>query len=458
MSIPTPTTLPPLQGRYRIEDRLGVSRLAVVYRAYDERLHRAVLVYLLRREIADQPAMRERFLQEAQYGAARSHQSLLDIYDTGELAGRPFLITEYVEGRTLHELGALSLEDAILYFRQVVGAVSICQSVGAPHPPISSTNLILVEDGHVELVEHWLTPPEAVALDLAYYRPPERAVGAPPSAAGVVYSLGLLLLELISGKRPVSGADARSVAQAHLSITLPTLAMLQPKIHAPALEHLIQQATARDPEQRLPNATALAQAIDTLLLNTSGDTGRLMIAPPPTVGERVRNETSRILRTAPAPVRRMAAPTAEELPEQPSPVTSNRSMPVLALIGVIFLIVVCGAYNLGSIAVEHLADIRLPHLTLPVLDVGVNLPGWLTGEVEGPGLTLEVSIPDSEGLNMRDAPGLTTQIITLLPNGTRVKRIDGPRVVDGVPWMQVRARIDGRDIEGWVSANYVKPV
>jgi hypothetical protein len=125
---------------------------------------------------------------------------------------------------------------------------------------------------------------------------------------------------------------------------------------------------------------------------------------------------------------------------------------------VVFLIVVCGAYNLGSIAVEHLTDIQLPHLTLPALDVGVNLPGWLTGEVEGPGLTLEVSIPDSEGLNIRDAPGLNTKIITLLPNGTRVKRVDGPRVVDGVPWMQVRARIDGRDVEGWVSANYVKPV
>src|SRR5215470_17122713 len=124
MTTPTPAALPLLQGRYRVEDRLGASRLAVVYRAYDERLRRNVLIHLLRRELADQDALRERFLQEAQHNAGRSHRSLLDVYDTGELAGRPFMVTEYVAGRSLRELGALSLEDALLYFRQVVGAVA----------------------------------------------------------------------------------------------------------------------------------------------------------------------------------------------------------------------------------------------------------------------------------------------------------------------------------------------
>jgi len=266
------------------------------------------------------------------------------------------------------------------------------------------------------------------------------------------------LIELIAGKRPITGTDARLVAQAHLSTTIPTLAQVQPKIHAPALEQLIKQATVRDPNQRFPNAAALAQAIDTLSVGTSSDTGRLAIAQPPSVGERVRSETNRLLRTAPAPVRRTSAPANADLPERPLPTTNNRSMLGLAIIGVVFLIVVCGAYNLGSVAVEHLADIHLPRFTLPIPDIGINLPGWLTGDAEGPGVVLEVSIPDSEGLNLRDGPGLTTGIITLLPNGTRVKRVDGPRVVDGVPWMQVRARIDGRDIEGWVSANYVKPV
>src|SRR5919204_5950232 len=128
----TPTSLPILHGRYRIEEQLGAGRLAVVYRAYDERLQRMVLVHMLRKELVDQEPLRQRFIQEAHDGARRSHQSLLEVFDSGEVAGRPYMVTEYVAGRTLRELGALSLEEALLYFRQVVGAVATCQAAGVP--------------------------------------------------------------------------------------------------------------------------------------------------------------------------------------------------------------------------------------------------------------------------------------------------------------------------------------
>ncbi|HWQ11942.1 MAG TPA: protein kinase, partial [Roseiflexaceae bacterium] len=129
----TPTSSPVLHGRYRIEEQLGAWRLAVVYRAYDERLQRPVLVHLFRRDLLGQEPLRQRFVQEAQNSARRSHPSLLDVFDSGEVGGRPFMITEYVSGRTLREIGALSLEEALLYFRQVVGAVAACQEAGVPH-------------------------------------------------------------------------------------------------------------------------------------------------------------------------------------------------------------------------------------------------------------------------------------------------------------------------------------
>ncbi|HEX9439221.1 MAG TPA: protein kinase, partial [Roseiflexaceae bacterium] len=159
MTRATPTSLPILHDRYRIEEQLGAGRLAVVYRAYDERLQRRVLVHMLRKELVGQEPLYQRFLREAHDGARRSHPSLLEVYDSGEVAGRPYMVTEYVAGRTLRELGTLSLEEALLYSRQVVGAVAVCQMAGVPHPPINSNNIILVEDGHVELVESWLTPP-----------------------------------------------------------------------------------------------------------------------------------------------------------------------------------------------------------------------------------------------------------------------------------------------------------
>src|SRR5262245_61824765 len=275
MTHTTPTSNPILHGRYRIEEQLGVGRLAVVYRAYDARLQRRVLLHLLRKELVDQEPLRQRFVHEAHDSARRSHPSLLEVFDSGEVGGRPFMVTEYIAGRSLRELGALSLEQALLYFRQVVGAVAVCQLAGVAHPPISSNNVILVEDGHVELVESWLATPATIALDVAAYRPPERSSGSPATPAGAVYSLGLLLFEMLTGRHAIDGDDPRTVAQAHLSARIPTLSEALPLLHIPALERLLQQTTARRPEERPPDAAALGLALDDLRRAIARDTDRL---------------------------------------------------------------------------------------------------------------------------------------------------------------------------------------
>src|SRR5205085_1608387 len=178
---------------------------------------------------------------------------------------------EYVAGRTLRELGALSPEEALLYFRQVVGAVATCQAAGVPHPPITSNNIFLVDDGHVELVESWLMPAAEVAIDNAYYRAPERTEGGPATPASAVYALGLLLFEMLTGRRAISADDPRAIAQAHLTARIPTLSELRPSLHIPSLEQLLQQSTARRPEQRPPDAAALGQALDDLRRDITGD-------------------------------------------------------------------------------------------------------------------------------------------------------------------------------------------
>jgi eukaryotic-like serine/threonine-protein kinase len=457
-SSPTPTELPPLQGRYRILDRLGASRLAVVYSAYDERLQRRVLVHLMRRELASQATLRARFLQEAEHHAARTHRSLLDVYDSGELAGRPFIVTEYVTGRALSDIGALSLEDALLYMRQIVGAVAVCQANNVPHPPISSANVILVDDGHVELLESWQIAPEDVARDLACYRPPERTAGAPVSPSGVVYSLGILFIELLIGKRPIDGQEPQQVAQAHLSSHIPAISDLQPRLYSPELEQLIQRAIARDPSMRLPDAAAFARVLDGLHTRLNGDTQSFRVPEQPSIGERVRHETGRLLQS---PARRRTAAASAPPGIQPtSSVAPPRSRTALGLtiLGVLFILTICAAYQLGSLAVERLADIRLPRFDVPSTNLGIALPDWLTGDVSGEGELFEITITGDEGLNLRDAPGLGSRVVTLLPNGTRVRRIDGPQIVDGVAWLKVRTRINDQDVEGWVSANYVRQV
>jgi serine/threonine protein kinase len=467
MTRTTPTSSLILQDRYRIAERLGAGRLATVYRAYDERLQRTVLVHMLRKELVDQEPLRQRFIQEAHAGARRSHQSLLEVFDSGEIAGRPYMITEYVSGSTLRELGALSIEEALLYFRQVVGAVATCQIAGVPHPPISSNNIFLVEDGHVELVESWLTPPADLALDTAAYRAPERSEGQPATPASAVYALGLLLFELLTGRRAISGDDPRTVAQAHLTVRIPALSDVRPLLYVPSLERLLQQATARRPEERPPDAAALGHALDDLRRTITYDTQRLEAPPvqPPSLRERINRTAGELV--APRPAQRSTPtqrPNDSHLPPargQAQPYKDRRH----AISGIItmltlLLVVACGAYYGASLALGALTNIELPRPTinLPSLpNLGVSLPEWLTGIVSGGGQALVVTGVPDEGLNLRDAPGLNTNIIGLLPNRSRVRKLEGPRTVDGVPWLRVRAKLAEGDREGWVSALFVKP-
>jgi eukaryotic-like serine/threonine-protein kinase len=462
----TPVSIPLLHGRYRIEEQLGAGRLAVVYRAYDQRLQRQVLVHMLRKELLSQEALRQRFIQESHSNARRSHQSLLEIFDSGEIAGRPYMITEYVAGRTLRELGALSLEEALLYFRQLVGAVAVAQSAGVPHPPITSSNVILVEDGHVELLENWRTPATDAALEAACYRAPERSAGGPASTAAAVYALGLLLIEMLTGRRVVRGDDPRAVTQAHLSTQIPALSQIRPLLYSPTLDDLIQRATARDPAQRPVNAAALGQALDALRRDLSSDTRRLAHPPAqrPGLRERINRSTGRMVAPRAPAQRPDPGARAEPPPEPPRRAYADQSRRrsitgIVILLAMLIAFAGFGYYGI-SLALDKLANIELPRpaLDLPALpDLGIEWPSWLTGVVGGSGQVLVVTGVPDEGLNLRAAPGLNGQLIVLLPNTTRVRVIDGPQMVDAVPWMHIRATIDGREVEGWASANFLKP-
>ncbi|MFN8566123.1 MAG: serine/threonine protein kinase [Kouleothrix sp.] len=471
-----PPSIPLLHGRYRIEEQLGTGRLAVVYRAYDERLQRQVLVHLLRKELGAQATLRERFIHEAHSSARRSHQSLLEVFDSGDIAGRPYMITEFVAGRTLRELGALSLDEALLYFRQLVGAVATCQAAEVPHPPISSNNVVLVADGHVELLENWRTPTGEIALDTAAYRAPERVAGGPLTHVATVYALGLLLIEMLTGKRIVAGDDPRALAQQHLTVRIPPLAELLPLLYTPALEQLIARATARLPEDRLPDASALGRALDDLRRELSVDTRRLdrPVVPPVGVRERITRTTNRMrvqplakgLASPPAadPARLGAAPDTPPARVNGYCSSTRRSITGIIIVLAMLFVFACGAYYAITVAVDQLANIQLPRpsidlpslgITLP--ELGIELPGWLTGVVSGGGQVWVVNIDGPEGLNLRSAPGITSQIITFLPSGTHVRQISEPQTADNTQWIKVRAQLGSQVVEGWVSRLYVKP-
>ncbi|NJN66087.1 MAG: protein kinase [Chloroflexaceae bacterium] len=465
---------PLVLGRYRVQEQVGVGRLTSVYRATDERLQRYVLMHVLRKDLVDQEHLRERLIAEISVSAQRSHPALLEVFDSGEINNRPFMVTEYVQGRPLSDLGVLALEDALLFTRQVIGATTACVARRLPHPPISSKNVLLIGEGQVKLVENWHLPPAEVALDLAHYRAPELTSGEAANSSSVVYSLGILLYELVTGTRPVSGSDAQMVAQEHQYARIPPLSQVRPLLYLPTLESLLARATARLVEQRIPDVILLGEEIDLLWRNLSTDTQRLTIPPSPRIVpasfRRVSQATTGVLSVPPMP-----DPFAQYDPEAAgaspwSPPASHEPIPqpsllrncigwlitIIVLLGIAF-----GSYTVASLAVERVFAIKIPQPKLP--DLGLSWPEWLPGFDGGEVLMVNIN----EGLNLRDAPGLSTRVIAVIRNEARVRQMEDPQVVDNVEWVRVRARaedvqsaeaaIQGKTIEGWMSLRFLKP-
>ena len=481
----TPSTPPLLFGRYRVSELLGETRLAAVYAATDERLQRRVLLHLLRKELVGQERPRARFVAEVGQMARRSHQALLEVFDSGEVGGRPFVVTEHAAGRPLRGLGLLTVEQALLYVRQVASAVAACQAQRGPdaplgfyHPPTSSSKGLLADEARVKLRDSWLAPPAEAPADQAHYRAPELSEGQPASPATAVYALGLLLYELITGERPVSGADARATALAHLSARIPPLRQARPGLYLPTAEALLARATARPPEQRFPDAQALGAALDSLWRDLGAATQPL--AP-------LAGRGARALPPAPDPAPAFAPgrapdPLPDAAPQPPARGRARRAAPVAApggpavnraalrkqglvrglvgwvvLVGLV-LVVAFASYLAVNAVAGGVAGLPRPSAPgLPSLpDDGGGPLGWLGGLFAGDEIYI-VNI--AEGLNLRSEPDATdtTNVIAVVPNGAPVVKLEGPRVEGNIPWLRVRAEVGGRRVEGWMSLNYLLP-
>ncbi len=500
----TPTATPVLFGRYRVHEHLGDTRLAAVYTATDERLQRRVLLAFLRKDLAGQQRAVQRFQAEISAGARRSHPALLEVFDSGEVNGRPFMIAEYATGRSLHTLGMLTVEQALLYVRQVAGAVAACQAGRSPelpaglyHPPISSSNVLLVNEGRVKLVDSWQLTPTDALFDQAHYRAPELSEGAPATPASAVYALGILLYELITGVRPVSGPDAHSVALAHLNIRLPTLAQTRPALYLPTTEALVAQATARFPDQRLPDAVAFGEALDALWRELSAETRQLAPVQTPRRGVSAAPGAAAPVQTARRGVSAAPGAAAPDSADQPPVQTPPRRsgltgmsrylpnrqagpQPIdaqtrrqrsfmhgllgLMLMLTLILIVAGAGYVAATNLVPSLPSVQLP--ALPSFPDRPTLPGVPTADANGPlgwinellGNNEIYLVNVAEGLNIRSTPNADddTNILTLVPNGTPVRYLEGPVVNGTIEWLRVQTVVNGQAYEGWMSQRYLR--
>ncbi|MEU9832843.1 Stk1 family PASTA domain-containing Ser/Thr kinase [Streptosporangium sp. NPDC048047] len=260
-----------LDGRYRVESRIARGGMATVYLAMDIRLDRTVAVKVMHRSLAEDPSFVRRFIGEAKSVASLSHPNVVHVFDQGTDGGNVYLSMEYVPGRTLRDVlrsrGRLPAREALEVIIPVLAALGAAHQTGMIHRDVKPENVLLSDDGRIKVVDFGLARAveatnqtrTGVMIGTIAYMSPEQVTAAAADARSDVYAAGIMLFELLTGSQPYEGDTPMSVAYRHVHDTVPPPSGLLPDI-PPQLDALVARATARDPEGRPADATAMLVA------------------------------------------------------------------------------------------------------------------------------------------------------------------------------------------------------
>ena len=323
-------------GRYRILRKLGSGGMANVYLAEDEELGRRVAIKILNERYAGDDLFIERFRREAKSAAGLSHPNIVSIYDRGEAEGTYYIAMEVIEGRSLKELimthGALPVHTAIGYAKQLLEALRFAHRHGIIHRDIKPHNVLVSADQQVKANEPRLKVTDfgiarhgasqmteaGSIMGTAQYLSPEQARGAPVTAASDLYSAGVVLYEMLTGKVPFTGDSAIEIAMKHVNELPKPPSSLRPEI-PPELDQIVLRALAKDPEDRYQTAEEFIEDLERveagLPISRSTATAATAILAGAAVGE-----ATELLSESPT---RVAAP----LPPQHRPPTYPPSSP-----------------------------------------------------------------------------------------------------------------------------------
>ena len=253
-----------LSGRYRLESKLGSGGMSTVYLAVDETLGRHVALKVMHREISDQPDQIERFRREARAVAQLSHPNLVGVIDAGEDGGHPYIVFEYVPGETLKDRitrqGRLPLDEATAYAIEIGRGLAAAHSARLVHRDVKPQNVLIDPEGRAKITDfgiarslegHGLTATGRV-LGTTDYVSPEQAMGRGADPRTDVYSLGIVLYEMLTGEVPFTAETQVGVAMKHVNEPMPDVQEKRPETSA-ALAAALEQATAKDPQDRYPD-------------------------------------------------------------------------------------------------------------------------------------------------------------------------------------------------------------
>jgi eukaryotic-like serine/threonine-protein kinase len=259
-------------GRYRIQRKLGAGGMADVYLAEDQELGRRVAIKILNGRHANDAQFIERFRREAKNAAALNHPNIVSIYDRGEAEDTYYIAMEYLDGRTLKELivghGAAPVRVAIEYARQILSALRFAHRHGIVHRDIKPHNVLVDAEGRVKVTDFGIAragtsqmTETGSIVGTAQYLSPEQAKGGEVDQRSDLYSLGVVLYELLTGKTPFEGDTPVEIAMKHLSATPKPPSELRKDI-PPELDMIVLRALAKDPDARYQSADEMEGDLD----------------------------------------------------------------------------------------------------------------------------------------------------------------------------------------------------
>jgi len=288
-----------LSGRYKLEAKLGSGGMSTVYLARDSTLDRAVAVKVMHREMSEQADQLERFRQEARAVAKLSHPNVVAVIDAGEDGGHPYIVFEYVEGETLKQriarLGPLDTQEALAYAIEIARGLTVAHARNMVHRDIKPQNVLIDAEGRAKLTDFGISrqleqdgmTATGRVLGTTDYVAPEQAMGRAVDPRSDIYSLGVVLYEMLTGQVPFQADSQVGVAMKHVNEELPDVQQRRPEVSA-AAALVVERATTKDPEQRYQEVGEMIDDLSTALEveaaragTTTGEATSVLEAVPP---------------------------------------------------------------------------------------------------------------------------------------------------------------------------------
>jgi len=270
--MPDPTLL---NQRYQIEKNLGNGGMAVVYRAHDLTLERVVAIKVLREDYSSDPAFRERFRQEATAAANLAHPNIVTVHDFGIDQGHLFIVMEYIPGTDLNTIlqkrGRFTVDEALPLIRQACAGIGYAHRAGLVHCDVKPHNFLITPDNRLKVTDFGIAralasinPQEKINVvwGSPQYFSPEQAAGNAPSPASDVYSLGVVMYYMLTGRLPFTAASIPELVEMHRSAPPPPPHQFNPAIPS-TLEEIMLKVLSKEPSARYRTADQLGRVLMT---------------------------------------------------------------------------------------------------------------------------------------------------------------------------------------------------